>query len=70
MWCNAPPAADTQLHYTPLLRHPEHPHYYIVELRRLAMGGQDLPVAEVLEPIPLVKSPLRMWRTPDRRCRS
>ena len=42
--------ADTRLHYTPLLRHPEHPHYYIVQLQRLAMGGQDLPVDEVNKP--------------------
>ena len=45
-----PAPADTRLHYTPLLRHPEHPHYYIVQLQRLAMGGQDLPVDEVTRP--------------------
>lgn len=43
---DVPLPPDLQLHYTPLLVNPQHPHYYVVQLQRLAMSGVDLEVPE------------------------
>ena len=44
---DAPLPAGTRLLHTPLLPSAEHPHYYVVGLDQLAVGGAPLDVPPV-----------------------
>ncbi len=44
---DAPLPPGTPLLHTPLLASREHPHYYVVGLEALGVGGQELQVPQV-----------------------
>lgn len=50
---------NVELQYTELLMSPQHPHYYLVRLDAVAVGGEDLIVPSVCfsSPPPSLRGP-------------
>ena len=45
----APLPAALELHYTPMLASPMHPHYYVVHLDKISVAGADIDIPPVLQ---------------------